>query len=436
MQALLDRFDAIFIWGFGREGHAVLAACEKAGLADRVIIIDAKRPDPLPAQTRYCSEADMMAQIKAATSPLLVKSPGISLYDERVDAAKAAGATLTSQTNLYFQTKPASQRVIGVTGTKGKSTTSALVHHMLSALGQSAALAGNIGIPVLETPREADVVVLELSSYQIADLAHAPDLFVFLNMLSDHAPWHHGIEQYRADKMRLAELDPNALGVMNANDARLSAAFKDRPNTHWFGSQTGFHLKDGVIYQGQARLGAIKSLPGEHNALNACAALTLIEQLGFNVQQAFDSLASFNGLPHRLQTVHSIGQVDFVDDVLATTPEACLLAIKAFHDRDIALIVGGEDRQQDYDLLREGLADQPHVKAVITTPDNGNTISRTLRLERVQDAKDLPEAVLKAFKALDGKGVVLLSPAAPRGRDFKDFAHRGAVFLSAAKLLG
>ena len=440
MATPLHSYAHFFIWGLGREGKAVLETLSDLKVSADIVVVDAKRPLELPAGVTYLPEAQMAAAIASSSNALLIKSPGISLYDRRVDAALRAGARLTSQTNLFFELKPAEQRVIAITGTKGKSTSAALTHHMLQALDHSAALAGNIGVPVLQAPKDAQTIVLELSSYQIADLVHAPDAFIFLNMMSDHAPWHHGLDRYRRDKMRLAQLDPNTLGIMNATDSVLTDAFADQPNRVWFGTEQGFHVKDGAVWQRQECFGDVPNLPGEHNALNVCAALTLVETLGFDPEAAFRSLADFKGLSHRLQTVHTIGDVDFIDDALATTPESCVLAVKALKDRPCALILGGEDRNQDYDLLRAALDELTNLEKIVTTPDNGPVIAQALLSgrhgDKVYQASDLPLAVEEAYASLNGRGAVLLSPAAPRGKDFSDFAHRGAVFLKAAQAIG
>jgi UDP-N-acetylmuramoylalanine--D-glutamate ligase len=439
MAGVFDPYDQVFIWGFGREGHAVLDLLQSEGRRSCAVIIDQKQPSHLPGDVRYCAQDTMIAALEAAKNPLLIKSPGISLYDPLVGEARKAGAISTSQTNLYFQTKPQAQTVIGVTGTKGKSTTSALIDHMLKGLGQSVTLAGNIGVPVLQAPNDAKYVVLELSSYQIADLATAPEYFVFLNMLSDHTPWHHGIDQYRSDKMRLAEISPDAIGVMNAKDDRLHVAFDNQPNRNWFNTQEGFHLRGSKIYRGDTKFGEVNAMPGEHNALNVCAALTLIETLGFDPLKAFISLENFKGLPHRLQTVHTIGAVDFIDDSLATTPESCLLAMEALRDRPIALILGGADRQQDYSLLRDGLDSFSNIKSVTTISDNTDTITSALNSGRhselIQAASSLEDSVRLAFETVGDTGIVLFSPAAPSGKEHRDYTHRAQIFLQAARAL-
>lgn len=434
----LSEFDAIFIWGFGKEGRAALNHVRARSDAS-LYIIDAKEPSDLPGGVEYVAQDDLAQVIEKAGQSLIVKSPGVSLYDARLAEAMDLGAELTSQTNLWFASKPADQTVIGITGTKGKSTTSSLLHHMLKALDVNAVLAGNIGEPVIDTPEDAEIVVLELSSYQIADLTHAPDWFIFLNLLNDHAPWHRGVEQYRRDKARLAMLDPNARGVMSAADARLNALFVHRPNTIWVDQSDGFHAPDGVIHSGADSWGRIPALPGAHNAANACAALAVIEGLGLSAYEAFESLASFKGLPHRLETVHTLNGVDFIDDTLCTTPQSCLLALAAFPDRPISLILGGEDREQDYAPLAEGLKNETRIRAIVTLPENGSAIIDALKsgphADIITYEPDFERAVKRAYEALPDGGVVMMSPAAPRGSAFTYFGARGDAFTQAAKNL-
>ena len=435
----LSEFDAVFIWGFGKEGRAALNHVRTRSEA-ALYVIDAKEPSDLPDGVEYVAQDDLAQVIEKAGQSLIVKSPGVSLYDARLAEAMDLGAELTSQTNLWFASKPAHQTVIGVTGTKGKSTTSSLLHHMLKALDVNAVLAGNIGEPVIDTPEDAEIVVLELSSYQIADLVHAPDWFIFLNLLNDHAPWHRGVEQYRRDKARLAMLDPNARGVMSARDSRLNALFVHRPNTVWYDQSEGFHAPDGVIHHGAEAWGRIPALPGAHNAANACAALAVIEGLGLSAYEAFESLSSFKGLAHRLETVHTLNGVDFIDDTLCTTPQSCLLALAAFPDRPISLILGGEDREQDYAPLAEGLRDETRIKAIVTIPENGPAIIEALKSGPHADITtyepDFELAVKRAYEALPDGGIVMMSPAAPRGAAFTYFGARGDAFTQAAKKLG
>ncbi len=436
--ALTDH-DAVFIWGFGREGRAVLDFLQRKAPELSVTLVDTHKPADFPDTAVWLHQDAMIDAIAAQNAPLLVKSPGISLYDARVEAALGAGATLTSQTNLYFEHKADAQRVIAVTGTKGKSTTAALLHHMLRSAGASVGLAGNIGVPVLSISDTFDIVILELSSYQIADLVHAPDAFIFLNLSNDHAPWHRGEARYRADKARLAQLNPNTLGVMNARDDRLTALFGHQPNRIWFGGETGFYEENGAVWRDGRSWGAIDRLPGRHNALNACAALAAMDAFGFDAQAGFETLSSFKGLPHRLQTVHESGNLTFIDDGLATTPEACVNAVEGLKDRPLALLLGGEERDQDYAWLAEALEPHSHIRAILTLADNGRRIVEALSGGRhasvTRFVPDVADAVREAAASLPDGGVVLLSPAAPRAKAYQSFEERGADFLAAATAL-
>ncbi|MCC5995170.1 MAG: UDP-N-acetylmuramoyl-L-alanine--D-glutamate ligase [Oceanicaulis sp.] len=435
-------YDTLLVWGYGKEGRAVLALARAEAPALKLGVVDRTAPQDLPAGAVHVAEDALEAAVRAGGRVLLVKSPGVSLYDPRLPAAERAGARLTSQTNLWFERKPAGQTVIAITGTKGKSTSSAILHHMLRARGVDAALAGNIGEPVIETPPEARAVVLELSSYQCADLAYGPDYGVMLNLMREHIPWHGSLETYQRDKARLVSLDPGTRAVLNAGDPNLARLFANRPNTLWYNTPGSFHAPGGVIHYGGEAWGPVPSVPGPHNALNACAGLAVIKDMGLDARAAFESLSDFHGLPHRLQTVAvkqtPQGRVRFVDDSLATTPEALLLALDAFPGEDVALILGGEEREQDYESLAAVLERHERIRAIITLPENGARIGAALAGGRhgpvCAHEDDFERAVARAAAALE-TGVVLLSPAAPRGRQFTVFGARGRAFAAAAQAL-
>ncbi|MCH8490365.1 MAG: UDP-N-acetylmuramoyl-L-alanine--D-glutamate ligase [Oceanicaulis sp.] len=435
-------YDTLLVWGYGKEGRAVIALARAEAPGVKLAVIDRTAPDDLPQGVAHLDEDALESAVRAGGRVLIVKSPGVSLYDPRLSAALRAGARLTSQTNLWFERKPAGQRVIGITGTKGKSTSSAILHHMLRALGVDAVLAGNIGEPVIETPPGASTVVAELSSYQCADLVHGPDYGVMVNLMREHIPWHRSLETYQRDKARLVSLDPNTRAVLNAGDANLAHLFAHRPNTLWYNTPDTFHAPGGVVHCGSEAWGPIPSVPGPHNALNACAGLSVIADMGLDARAAFESLSDFHGLPHRLQTVAvketPEGRVRFVDDSLATTPEALLLALDAFPDEDVALILGGEEREQDYDSLAAALECHERIRAIITLPENGARIGAALAGGRHGEVcvheNHFDTAVARAAASLK-TGVVLLSPAAPRGRQFTVFGARGRAFAAAAQAL-
>ena len=186
--------------------------------------------------------------LRLCTFDVLVRSPGISPYREPLQAARAAGVRITSASNLWFAAHP-DARTICITGTKGKSTTAALVAHMLQSCGREVRLAGNIGLPLLQCDDQGvDWWVIELSSYQIADLEATPTIAAFLNLSPEHLDWHGSEEHYRRDKLRLAALTEGGQIIVNAADAGLARYFQDAPNVAWFNRANGVHLVGDTIF--------------------------------------------------------------------------------------------------------------------------------------------------------------------------------------------
>ena len=267
----------VAVWGYGREGRAALAALRR------------RFPDkPLAL---FCSEDEKAqvavdANLRLVPGPvdapalsafdIVIKSPGISAYKSPVPEAMASGVRFTSGTALWFAENP-DARVIGITGTKGKSTTSALTSHLARALGVRTALAGNIGMPLLDLlGLEADLWVIELSSFQTGD-AGPLDVGVITNLYEEHLDWHGTRERYFADKLKLADAARRL--VVNALQPDLLARTAAHPRRVMFGDAAGWHVRGGAIWRGREpvlRLAQIP-LPGEHNASNVCAALAAIE---------------------------------------------------------------------------------------------------------------------------------------------------------------
>ncbi len=276
------------------------------------------------------------ARAAIALADVLVRSPGVSIYKPLIQDARAAGKPVTTATALWMAER-AGQHVIGVTGTKGKSTTATIIAHLLSQITPTE-LAGNIGRPVIDLLEiDAGVggndltwVVCELSSYQIADLTTGPEVAVLTNLYREHTDWHGGEAQYRADKLRLFELP----GVRAAV----------RP----LGDRDGWPL---VVRPDQI------PLRGLHNAQNVATAVAAIEAAGFDVPPLPEALERPATAPHRLQTVHiDAGGTEWIDDSISTTPESTIAALEAFPDRSLVLIAGGSDRDQDYGGLGSMLA--------------------------------------------------------------------------------
>jgi UDP-N-acetylmuramoylalanine--D-glutamate ligase len=329
-----------------------------------------------------------------------------------------------------------------VTGTKGKSTTAALAAHLLSAAGEPAQLAGNIGVPAIDL-LDADpgaAVVLELSSYQIADLDVGPQVAVFTNLYREHLDWHGSESAYRGEKLRLLELPGVRVRVLSARDAALRA-IEPPGEVRRFGAPDGWDIsRDGLTLRGQEIVAAAElPLLGMHNALNLCAALAAIEAFGVAVPPLPASLAGFRALPHRLQVVADCDGVLWVDDSISTTPESTLAAMASFPDRELVLIAGGQDRGQDHGELARELARRRAT--VVGVPSTGGRLVAAAKdagvgAGRALTTADLAEAVALARSLAGPAGVVLLSPAAPSYDHYRDFEERGRRFAELARAAG
>ena len=353
----------------------------------------------------------------------LVVSPGVPLNRHPLAAkARAAGVPIIGDIELFAQARPGlpAHKVVGITGTNGKSTTTALVHHILTTAGTRARMGGNIGLPILaQEPLEAGgVYVLELSSYQI-DLTQTLDcdVAVLLNVTPDHLDRYDGFEGYAASKARLfAMQSPAHLAVVDY-EAEAGLGVLD-------GAPAGLNVRfiDGVPLPGdQARW---PSLQGPHNEQNAKAAVAVAEALGVPAETIERALESFTGLPHRMERIATLNGVAWINDSKATNPESAAPALAAFPR--IHWIVGGKAKGDDLDACAPYF---DHVARAYTIGDSGPRFAAVLRGHMpVAEVETLERAVKLAAQEAERGDVVLLSPAAASFDQFTDFEHRGQVF--------
>ncbi|WP_159678326.1 UDP-N-acetylmuramoyl-L-alanine--D-glutamate ligase [Luteimonas sp. 9C] len=440
----------VALWGWGREGRAAYAALRAVG-----------GPGGALPLTVFCAETEA-ADIEALGDPALqvdtdagagrlsgfdvvIKSPGISPYRPEARAAAAQGTRFIGGTALWFAGRAAPGDVaagtVCVTGTKGKSTTTALLAHLLRAHGLRTALAGNIGLPLLELrDADANAWAIELSSYQTGDVAAGgvrPDIAVVTNIFPEHLDWHGSEAQYIDDKLSLVTRARPRIAVLNAEDPRLAALVLPDSEIRWFGTPEGWHLRGDVLHRGDTAIMDTSGLPlpGRHNRGNLCGVLTAIEALGIDAAPLASAAAGFVPLPHRLQPLGTRDGVLWVNDSISTTPHASLAALDVYRDRRVALLVGGHDRGLDWqafaDAMRTGA---PH--AIVTLGQNGPRIHDLLAPIardagfRLSAADDLESAIAQARAALDGDGVLLLSPGAPSFGAYRDYTARGRHFAA------
>ena len=435
----------VAIWGLGREGLAALTRL-RSRLPDQVLTVfcSAAEAAGLAGDAAVQLVCDAPDADTLCAFDVVIKSPGISPYQSPAREAAARGVQFTSGTALWFaewQARPSRPRVAAITGSKGKSTTTALVAHLLRAGGHRVVLAGNIGLPLLETLddlTQADFCVIELSSYQTGD-AQTPDVALLLNLYPEHLDWHGSVEAYYGDKCRLltqarpgVALAPLGQPEVAARVGQISGLCDlDRQPWQW---------RDGFICRnGQPLLdGAELPIPGAHNARNLCAALAVIDALGLDATRLLPAVRGFVPLPHRLQTLGWADGIRCVNDSISTTPHASLAALAHFAGSTVALLVGGYDRGLDWSDFVVAMGQQP-PRAIIGMGAQGARIVTALRAAEVKaelhSVADLPAAVAAGRLCLaqvssEAEPVLLLSPGAPSFGAYRDYAERGRHFAA------
>ncbi len=449
LSTLADR--KVALWGWGREGRAAYRALRErdAGLALTLFCSPSEAGDARAlGDPRLTIENEATAE-KLAAFDVVVKSPGISPYKPEAQAAAARGTRFVGGTALWFGEHADAQGFVAnalcVTGTKGKSTTTSLLAHLLRAGGHRTALAGNIGLPLLETldPRPApEFWAIELSSYQTRDVADSgarPQVAVVLNIFPEHLDWHGGEARYVEDKLALATGAKPRVAVLNAADPILGKLALPDSEIRWFNREDGWHLRGDALYRGDAFVldTTRVPVPGRHNRSNLCAVLTAIEAIGLDATPLAAAAESFRPLPNRLQTLGERAGIVYVNDSISTTPHASLAALDVFRDRRVALLVGGHDRGLDWHDFAERMRTQAPA-VIVTRGANGPRIHDLLAPLagdggfRLAAADDLPAAMATASTLLGGNGVVLLSPGAPSFGQYRDYVARGRHFAELA----
>lgn len=358
------------------------------------------------------------------SADLVVASPAIPPQNPFVQAASAAGKTVTTEIRLFIER--CRGKIIGVTGTKGKSTTTAMLGKILAATGKTW-VGGNIGkslLADLDKIAETDRVVLELSSYMLEhlrDLSWSPHVAVVTMISQDHLPWHGSLEAYLDAKRNIVRFQQSGdFAVLNEEDA----------------GAAGFaRLTAGkIILYGTKNRGRFKLLvPGAHNQLNAQGAFTAASIFGADFAQAQQALADFTGLPHRLQLVHESAGVRYFNDSIATIPEAAIAALLSFPSRKVIQIVGGYGKDLAIQAMCAALLER--AKAVLCIGATGGKIADELEQSVSPIAAatyrcgDLATAVGIAKHIAASGDIVLLSPGFKSYDQFVNFEQRGDEFV-------
>ncbi|HVK53006.1 MAG TPA: UDP-N-acetylmuramoyl-L-alanine--D-glutamate ligase [Pseudoxanthomonas sp.] len=441
----------VALWGWGREGRAAHQAIRTRlpGLPLTLFCNEEEARSAADLGDAGLTIRNVASADALAAFDIVIKSPGISPYQPEALAAAAQGTRFLGGTALWFGEHADADGVapdtICVTGTKGKSTTTSLLAHLLRAAGKRTALVGNIGLPLLEVlePQPApEAWAIELSSYQTVDVAASgvrPQVAVVLNIFPEHLDWHGSQQRYVEDKLALVTQAHPRIAVLNAADPQLAALTLPHSEIRWFNDVAGWHLRGDDLYRAERRVMDTRQVPvpGRHNRSNLCAVLTALEAVGVDAVAVAEAARSFQPLPNRLQWLGERDGYGYVNDSISTTPHASLAALECYGDRPVALLLGGHDRGVDWQDFAAQM--QQHAPPVIVTMGaNGPRIHALLTPLAAQgrfllaQADDLPQAMDRAKALLAAPGVILMSPGAPSFGQYRDYVARGRHFAELA----
>jgi UDP-N-acetylmuramoylalanine--D-glutamate ligase len=357
---------------------------------------------------------------------MVVVSPGIPWNHPDLRRARRDGMTVWPELELGWRlVKPF--KTVAITGTNGKTTTTAMLAHLLKTAGRPNVVGGNIGTPLtalLPKVNAKTFLVLEVSSYQLeSHQTFHPNVGVFLNLTPDHLARHKTLQQYAQAKARLFDhFSPSDTAVLNGQDK-------------WT-KRIGSTLRSNVTYfpnPVDKRLAKSLRLPGEHNQQNAMAAAGAARALGLSAKEIKAGLASFQGVPHRIELVRELDGVRYVNDSKATNVDSTLVALKSFPAK-VILILGGEHKGSPYTPLKKLI--RSRVKQLITIGQAAPIIRQDLKgAAPLLEAKTLASAVSHAHELAKKGDIVLLSPACASFDQFKNFEHRGEVFAQLVRAL-
>lgn len=445
----------ILILGYGREGRSTLNMILSVLQAAEITVADQQ-------ESAFANDQNIISQnIKTVSGlnymdnlqgyDIVIKSPGVKLD---ANVTPFVPSRITSQTDLFLAVY--SQQTVGITGTKGKSTTSSLLYHILHSYNGNALLGGNIGIPPFDlvdqiTPET--IVVCELSSHQLQFTQHAPHIGILLNLFQEHLDHYSSYLDYQKAKYNIAlNQSPNDWFIFNGSDENINNLIKEIPvqssKLPFFEDEMatdpyvssnnqgkGGIFREGedyILLQENSRLKVISAgfttkLKGTHNRNNAIIAAAAATLLSVPADVIEAAVATFNPLEHRLEYVGTFYGVEYYNDSISTIPEAAIAAVKSLKRVD-TLILGGFDRTIDYQILADFLNDGI-VKSVITTGPAGlrifELIQDNVNIDELHYYAKFDEAVLKATEITPKGGVCLLSPAASSYNEFVNFEARG-----------
>lgn len=429
----------IAIAAYGLEGQASYRYYSKDP-SNQITIFD-QNPDFVgPEGVPVVVGPDAFAYIK--NYDLVLRSPPVAptlLHTE---------GKIWSGTNEFFAMCPAP--IIGITGTKGKGTTASMVASILEAAGKKVWLVGNIGTPALDVLQKVmanDIVVYELSSFQLWDIEKSPHIAIVLPVEADHLNVHRNMKDYvsaKANIRRFQSADDICIYYPRNEYARqITASNQVAPKERYaIEADGGVYLKDGAFYEGDHMICSadVMQIPGIHNIENACAAISAVLYLGIPEDAIADGLRNFKGLPHRIEFVRTVHGVEYYNDSFSSAPSATIAAIKSFTKNEI-IVLGGIDKGADFHDLIETIRIHPNIKEVLLIGEIRHKLHLLLKEAGVTtkttvfDGRTMPEIVEYLSHTAEPNDLVLLSPGCASFDMFRDFYDRGDQFRAEVQSL-
>lgn len=380
-----------------------------------------KSPEHKGAKVSILDQTDGPDYLKDLNSfDLIFRSPGVPYNLPEIQAAIKAGKKISSATKLFFELCPA--KIIGVTGTKGKGTTSTLIYEILKKSGKKVLLAGNIGLSPLEIlpkVKKDMLVVLELSSFQLQDLDRSPDVAVITEIFPDHMDVHKDLEEYLTAKSNICNHQKNPGAVFYFSDNRPGAKIASL----CLGKRIAVNAPNNLNKNRILAVAVAKHLGCPEKAINA-------------------TLENFRGLEHRLELVTKKGMVKFYNDSASTNPNTTAAAVSTLiAEAPVILIAGGKDKNLDYKPLADELSNhRDRIESLVLFGENKAKINGSMRdirlpIEQTRDLKGAAEIAYKTAKEMDGPVAILFSPGAASFDMFNDYADRGEQFKKIVRKL-
>jgi len=424
----------VAIAGYGLEGESSYRYWASDS-NNEITIVDQKKPDrEIPSDVKTLIGNGVFENLQGFD--LVIRTAGLAPRKIKTDGK------IWSAANEFFAKCPAP--IIGVTGSKGKSTTSSLIANILEYSGRNVWLLGNIGrssLDVLGDIQQSDIVVYELSSFQLWDLEKSPHVAVVLFIEQEHLDVHMSMTEYVDAKSNITKYqDEGDILIYNrSNEYSSYIANNSRAQLIGYTDLTTAHVSDSNFYYGEQIICSVDLLKimGKHHQDNACAAINAVWQFTHDVDIITKGISSYVGLPHRLCFIREVDDVSYYDDSIATTPSAAIGALKSFEQAKV-IILGGSSKGSDFTELGKELAAQK-VKAILIGDEAENIADSCKKAGfsefEIMDNPNMSKIVKRAKELSKPGGVVLLSPASASFGLFKNYADRGEQFEAAVQAL-